>query len=736
MGWWTAGQNQRVVDQLREQSQFLAEVNYAAQFERVSEHFAHGDFMTHRAGLYALVPRGDEPDLRGFEARHLSRRTAARPMVSLDYPPGGTRTGRSFGMRPDRHEFAIATLGSVRFHAFDTLATSCAPIATRTDRNVRAIEYSRDGRHLILGNDHRALRVYERRGESWQLITERKLSGPIASVATIGGNDASGPSDEQVAVYTEDGKLQVLLLSDLSVVRVLESTYRGILSIRSAADVFLVGNISTGEVERRGPGHGTRSEMPFTRSSELHMLAISSSGEVAGVAPYGVQPQVVRLSEGRPVTLSGAEAVAHDLALSADGRRVALSGHDGWITVHDTQNGALLHAFHAAPRVSPEGDPRGVETFLVGFSASSDQLVTASRGDGKLRLWDLRFVDSASSYPVHPSTIWCLAYDSGASELVTCSDELAISRVEETDHGLRLGPAVGVSIAGLERPDECSLDSSGRQAVVGMGDRRVLLLEIPTADRDERGSAEATATLAASIDASLGPFDTALHVGAFSRGGSRIALVFVGGKIRFLERRGSGGRASTTRWHETAAIDHEDERLKHAAFSADGNLLAVASNASRGAWVYRFPSGELVGHLRCLGEVRSLVFSHAGTRLIIGGSGGMVDVFDLPSTRSVIEFRARGGEVHSLALSADDRRLAVGGGQGTVEIWMLFDSTDGRSRSAPLPLATLRDHPGPVEALRFSRDGRCLFAGGGATDGSGLVTAWHAPPIDPPLPAP
>ena len=201
-------------------------IDYAAQFERVSEHFAHGDFMTHRAGLYALVPRGDEPDLRGFEARHLSRRTAARPMVSLDYPPGGTRTGRSFGMRPDRHEFAIATLGSVRFHAFDTLATSCAPIATRTDRNVRAIEYSRDGRHLILGNDHRALRVYERRGESWQLITERKLSGPIASVATIGGNDASGPSDEQVAVYTEDGKLQVLLLSDLSVVRVQSAPLR------------------------------------------------------------------------------------------------------------------------------------------------------------------------------------------------------------------------------------------------------------------------------------------------------------------------------------------------------------------------------------------------------------------------------------------------------------------------------------------------------------------------------
>ena len=73
--------------------------------------------------------------------------------------------------------------------------------------------------------------------------------------------------------------------------------------------------------------------------------------------------------------------------------------------------------------------------------------------------------------------------------------------------------------------------------------------------------------------------------------------------------------------------------------------------------------------------------------------------------------------VTALALRGDDRLLAVGT-YGQVVLW---DLHDGR------PAGALRDIPGPVHALAFSRDGRRLAVGAGLPARSGVVRVYTVP---------
>jgi WD40 repeat protein len=73
--------------------------------------------------------------------------------------------------------------------------------------------------------------------------------------------------------------------------------------------------------------------------------------------------------------------------------------------------------------------------------------------------------------------------------------------------------------------------------------------------------------------------------------------------------------------------------------------------------------------------------------------------------------------VTALAFSGDDRLLAVGT-YGQVVLWDLVDGC---------PAGAIRDLPGPVNSLAFSRDGRRIALGAGLPARSGLVRVYTVP---------
>src|SRR5207237_10622522 len=99
--------------------------------------------------------------------------------------------------------------------------------------------------------------------------------------------------------------------------------------------------------------------------------------------------------------------------------------------------------------------------------------------------------------------------------------------------------------------------------------------------------------------------------------------------------------------------------------------------------------------------------SEAGTTL-----ASLVDPLkDLPKVAVKV---ASSDPISALAYSSDGTRLAAGNGRAV----LLFDLATHKL------VDTLRDHPGPVTAVRFTRDGKTLVAVGGRPGQFGAVTIW------------
>jgi protein HIRA/HIR1 len=77
-----------------------------------------------------------------------------------------------------------------------------------------------------------------------------------------------------------------------------------------------------------------------------------------------------------------------------------------------------------------------------------------------------------------------------------------------------------------------------------------------------------------------------------------------------------------------------------------------------------------------------------------------------------------GRDLFSVDVSPDAARFATGGADNKVKIWALpavlraeAEAASSAPGGTPLLLATLPEHCGPVNALRFSRSGRRLASG-------------------------
>ncbi len=138
----------------------------------------------------------------------------------------------------------------------------------------------------------------------------------------------------------------------------------------------------------------------------------------------------------------------------------------------------------------------------------------------------------------------------------------------------------------------------------------------------------------------------------------------------------------------------EMEPIYSIAFMQDGQqLLSLGDRGSLKQWDI---ASEKVVRARTIGDAaqRSLVM---GTdSFITGGDDGLVRVWNAASFTAE-EHRSQQSAVLALALSADGTRLLIGGDAGSIEVWRY---------PACEPIAILKGHTQAVQSLAITSDGR------------------------------
>ncbi len=141
--------------------------------------------------------------------------------------------------------------------------------------------------------------------------------------------------------------------------------------------------------------------------------------------------------------------------------------------------------------------------------------------------------------------------------------------------------------------------------------------------------------------------------------------------------------------------------IKRLAFSPDGGRLAGAVHDGRIA-VWPLRSDEAEQRWKAHGAGAYSVLFLDEQRLVSGGDGGQLRIWDLAGPSEQRRLIGHSGNVMALALAPDGRRLASGSVDESVRLW---DLTSGRCT------AVLRGHGGAVWAVAFSPDGRRVASG-------------------------
>jgi WD40 repeat protein/tRNA A-37 threonylcarbamoyl transferase component Bud32 len=172
-------------------------------------------------------------------------------------------------------------------------------------------------------------------------------------------------------------------------------------------------------------------------------------------------------------------------------------------------------------------------------------------------------------------------------------------------------------------------------------------------------------------------------------------------------------------------LGEHNGRVRALAFSPDGATLVSGSLGATSLGVGMGPAlsvddrqgqmkvwdvatGREQASLTRRGGARSLAFDRKSRRIAVGGDKfAEIGIYDLDGARLVGELRGHRAPLEDLAFSPDDETLGSVDQQGDAKLW------EARPRAEPLVLE--RKNIFPVRALAFSRDGRSLGIGSGAT---------------------
>jgi len=428
-------------------------------------------------------------------------------------------------------------------------------------------------------------------------------------------------------------------------------------------------------------------------------MALSADGSRLAISGKAERLTVLDARDGRPLwsktegdDFAGPEAIASHAAFSADGRRLATCDRTGRVLLWDAETGERL----AEAPFSPHG------VGAVGFYPDDETVVALSNAEERLRSWSITPKSSPRVGFEHGDEVWDLAFIPGTDLLASGGDDHLIELWDvargEPRATLRGHETMVTTLAAA--PD-------GRILVSADFEGHLLLWDVEALE---------------SPPLPLPDFSGRVRAMAWSPDGRFLAVGGDADQILVWEPKAD-------RWIPIA-VDRGN--IFGIAWSPDGETLAAGGHKMLIS-LWSWPAGAPVGSIETHAKITCVHFTPDGRALIASTAAG-----DLRSWRTgrldepqiSLERNSRPGGIWGLTTSPDGRMLVGGRDDGRVFLW------DPETLQQTCRISA---HKAKVQALAFSPDGRKLATAdfeGKILIHAGLETIGPLQLPSPPSPAP
>lgn len=157
----------------------------------------------------------------------------------------------------------------------------------------------------------------------------------------------------------------------------------------------------------------------------------------------------------------------------------------------------------------------------------------------------------------------------------------------------------------------------------------------------------------------------------------------------------------STDWSTIASFELYPS-VKSLAFSKDGRLLYATRNESNLLRAFDLNSRQFKD-IELPGSVSSMIVSPDGSKLLLGGLGEAVYLWDTATDRLLYSYAGLGNKVTSLAIDPDGQRIAAALANGKVRVYPIATEKDFYSTITDLFTATI--HTDAITGISFSQDG-------------------------------
>ncbi len=692
-GVWHITEIQATLAEVRQRDRDLRLHLYGSDIRLAWQALREGERERMRDLLDRHIPEAGQEDLRGFEWLYLQRRSLG---VLHEAARVAAHEGGAYCVRysPDGRTLASAGKdGVIRFWDARTLRPRGE---LRGDQGeINEVAFAPDGKSLASAGDNRTVWL-------WDLALARKRrilqpEGCRDELSTV----AISPDGKILAAGGKDG---------------------GVWSWDFASSK-LKAKLNPGEWIHYltfAPDGRFLAAALGSRALLLDPATLRERGQFQH--PNGWVSCVSFSHDGRTLAAGsawGGRILLWDLAMRV--QRIDLPGHEysGSQSLSFSPDDALLVAV---------GDDGRVRLWDVRWLDTPNPLPTWN--DSHLRLWDVRSGSLRASTQGHAGRVWCAAFAPDGEWLSTAGQDGAVKLwhvLSDDRRTIRVASEAKKAVAAdwvVFSPDGQTLFTRTSNGELGcwstLSSRRAEPAGVPAASifRAARASASRLVTVASDKrDLRVQELSGAavrvyrhmqpISAVAISPDGERVAFADMSPTIWMWE-------VGPNRLRELSRLSGVCQCLT---FGPDGRTIAVTAatrilllDADRGQSL-----AVLSGHEK---EVLAIDFSPNGRLLATASRDNTIRIWEFASGRERNCLWKHRTGVNAVAFSPDGKTLASGAAEGEVILWSVAGGQE---------LMRLDDHRGVIFALAFSPDGKILAAGGHGADGkSAEVTLWYA----------
>lgn len=572
---------------------------------------------------------------------------------------------------------------------------------TTTDGPLNAVAITPDGTQIITGGDH-GITVLDR----VTAAEVRRITGHTTAVGAV----AVTPTGRQIVSASVGGTVRIWDRATGKQIREPFVGHSGLSLALSPDGNQIISGSSDGELiawDRVGDDELGR--LIPVHDSDVMALAITPDGERIISAARSGPIRITTLASGESETLI--ESVVFGvrvLVVSPDGTRLIMGNTNGRIRIWDIATGELV----AEPTT-------GHRLWIQALAIAPDGYQFASAGqEGTVRIWDL-----ATGEPVgeplagHSGSVNAVAFTPDGAQVVAAGQDGTVQIWDVRTHGVLLQHGAAVHSVAVAL-DGNRILAGGRDGIVKVLDRTTgRLVHTLTAPTGTVGMVAMTTdgtTIVSAADDGIHTWNEATgDKGHHVATGPLASAVGTEGEIIFASLDGdihsrAGGSSETL-------ITTGPGAVRTILPTPDNTQLIVGgTDGIVRIWdrTTGTPAGEpLEGHTSM---VTSLAMTPDGSQIISGSQDGTVRIWDRAAGAPIgAPLVGHVGKVWSVAVTPAGARIVTGGEDGTVRIW---DRESGRL------VDTLTGHKGDVHSVALTPGGQIISGGE-----DGTVRLWEQP---------